>query len=80
MYFPALAIREAKVEINCVKFLLKVEVSAKSLKYLKKMLRPQLIVSKAEWNKLAIYENSVQCMTNNLEMPCYCTYIYFCEH
>ena len=42
MYFPALAIREAKVEINCVKFLLKVEVSAKSLKYLKKMLFAQL--------------------------------------
>ena len=54
MYFPALAIWEAGVEINCVKFLFKVALSAKSLKYLKKMLRPQLILSKAEWNKLVI--------------------------
>lgn len=35
MYIPVVEIPEAKVEINCVKFLLKVVVIAKSLKDLK---------------------------------------------
>ena len=39
MYFPALAIWEAGAEINCVKFLFKGAVSAKSLKYLKKNVK-----------------------------------------